>query len=211
MQHALVDQCVRRQADDVEEAARERVDLERVDGVLDALADHVELALEARAASRRRRHRAPMNTCSKTGCVARALAPTRRLSVGHVAPAEQRCPSSSMMRAISVLDAIAIALVMRQEHEAGAVRAGGGQRERHDLAQERVGHLNQDAGAVTGVRLAAAGAAVLQVDEDLQRLRDDVVRALALDVDDEADAAGVVFGAGSYRPWREVDRSIPDM
>ena len=32
-----------------------------------------------------------------------------------------------------------------------------------------------------------------QIDQQLQRLADDAVRLLALDVDDEADAAGVVL------------------
>jgi hypothetical protein len=35
-----------------------------------------------------------------------------------------------------------------------------------------------------------------EVDENLQTLSDDVVRFLALDVDHEADATGVVFVAG---------------
>ena len=56
-------------------------------------------------------------------------------------------------------------------------------------------HLHEDAGAVAGVLLAAAGAAVLQVDEDLQRLADDVVRLAVLEIDDEADAAGIVLVA----------------
>ena len=85
---------------------------------------------------------------------------------------------------------------VREEHEAGAVVAGGRQRDaerRGDLAQEAVRHLHEDAGAVAGRRLAAAGAAVQQVDQDAQPLLDDGVRAAALDVDDEADAAGVVL------------------
>src|SRR5688572_32539136 len=69
------------------------------------------------------------------------------------------------------------------------------QRERHDLAEEAIPRLDQDAGAVAGVRLAAAGPAVLEVDEHLQRLLDDVVRALPLDVHDEPDAAGVALMA----------------
>ena len=68
-----------------------------------------------------------------------------------------------------------------------------------DLAQEPIRHLDQDAGAVAGVGLAAAGAAVLQVDQDLQAALDDAVRRAALDVDDEADAAGVVLVAPDRR------------
>jgi len=59
--------------------------------------------------------------------------------------------------------------------------------------EERVRDLHQDAGAVAGARIASAGAAMGEVVEDLQRFEDDIVRALAGDVDDEADAAGIVF------------------
>ena len=51
----------------------------------------------------------------------------------------------------------------------------------------------QDAGAVAGVDLAAAGAAMIEVLEDLDALLDDGVRFAALDVHDEADAAGVML------------------
>ncbi len=81
----------------------------------------------------------------------------------------------------------------RQEHEPDAVLALGGQREGQHLAEEPVGDLQQDAGAVAGVGLAAARAAVPQVHQHLQRLVDDRVRALPLDVHDEADAARVVL------------------
>ena len=85
---------------------------------------------------------------------------------------------------------------MRQEDEPGAVVAGRRQREaerRGHLAQKRVRHLHEDAGAVAGRRLAAARAAMQQVDQDAQPLLDNGVRAAALDVDDEADAAGIVL------------------
>src|SRR5947209_6198852 len=49
--------------------------------------------------------------------------------------------------------------------------------------------------AVARVGLAAAGPAVLQVDEDLDRLAHQVVRPAAVQVHDEADAAGVVLEA----------------
>ena len=71
-----------------------------------------------------------------------------------------------------------------------------------DLPQKPVRHLHEDAGAVAGRRLAAAGAAVQQVDQDLQSLLDDRVRAAALDVDDEADAAGIVLVRGVVQSRR---------
>ena len=64
---------------------------------------------------------------------------------------------------------------------------------RHLLAEEPVRNLDQDAGAVAGQRVGADRAAVGQVLQDLQALLDDGVALRALDVRDEADAAGVVF------------------
>ena len=81
-------------------------------------------------------------------------------------------------------------------------RPAGGSAAGATLPQERVRHLDEDAGAVAGVDLAAARAAVLQVHQDLQRLLHDGVRLAALDVDDEADAAGVVLVHGVVETLR---------
>jgi hypothetical protein len=56
--------------------------------------------------------------------------------------------------------------------------------------------LDQDARAVAGVGLAAAGAAVLQIDEHLEAALNDGVRTLSLYIDDEADATRVVLESG---------------
>ena len=114
----------------------------------------------------------------------------------HLAPSEQRLPFFLGDARDQFLDAIAIGFLAREEDEPGAIAAFGRERERHRLAQERVRRLNENPGAVTGIGLAAARAAVLQVDEDLQCLADDVVRSPALDVYDKAHTAGVVLGAG---------------
>ena len=53
--------------------------------------------------------------------------------------------------------------------------------------------LEEDAGAVAGIVFAAAGATVVEVDEDLERLTDDVMRFAALNVNQETNAAGVMF------------------
>jgi hypothetical protein len=97
-----------------------------------------------------------------------------------------------------------------QEHEGGAVTAGPGQRDpglAAGVGQEAVRHLHQDAGAVAGVLLAAAGAAVLQVQQHLDRLLHDAVGLAAVGVHDEADPARVVLVAGivetlGARTWR---------
>ena len=70
------------------------------------------------------------------------------------------------------------------------------------LAQEAVGELDQEAGAVAGLRIAAAGTAVLEVLEHLDALVDDACERVAVDVRDEADAAGVVLVRRIVEPLR---------
>src|SRR5262249_50249133 len=94
------------------------------------------------------------------------------------------------------LAAAAVLRVGRQEHAADAVVARRRQREAQlgaPLFEEAVRRLDEEAGAVAGVLLAAAGAAVLQVEQPVDRHLDDLVRAAVVQVDDEADAAGVVL------------------
>ena len=57
------------------------------------------------------------------------------------------------------------------------------------IGEEAVRHLHQDAGAVTRVLLAAGGAAVLQVRQHFEPVRDDRGRLSSLQIDDESDAA----------------------
>ena len=56
--------------------------------------------------------------------------------------------------------------------------------------------LNQHPRAVARLRVAAAGAAVGQVDQHLDALQDDLVGTVALDVGHEPDAAGIPLQAG---------------
>ena len=56
--------------------------------------------------------------------------------------------------------------------------------------------LDQDPGAVAGVGFAAAGAPVVEVDQGRQAVAHDLVRLPPFQVDEEADAAGVVLVAG---------------
>ena len=59
-----------------------------------------------------------------------------------------------------------------------------------------MGQLHEDAGAVAGGLLRAAGAPVVEVDEDVDALLDDVVRGHVVEVGHEADAARVVLEPG---------------
>ena len=58
---------------------------------------------------------------------------------------------------------------------------------------ERVRNLEQYPRAVAGARIRGNSATVREIVEELERLVDDVARADAMDVGDEADAAGVVL------------------
>src|SRR5690606_13480020 len=86
--------------------------------------------------------------------------------------------------------------VARQKDDAAAVSARRGQLEAEllrDRGQELVRHLQEHASAVAGVRLGAAGPAVIEIRQDLEPLLQDLVRFSAFRIDDEADAAGVMF------------------
>ena len=90
--------------------------------------------------------------------------------------------------------------VLREEAHRHRVVAERRQREAAHAAiggrVELVRNLQQDAGAVAGARIAAGGAAMREVDEDLERLLDDVVRSGAIERGDEAEPARVVLEAG---------------
>jgi hypothetical protein len=61
------------------------------------------------------------------------------------------------------------------------------------VREEVVGDLEQDTGPITGVHLAAARATVVQVLQRREPVVDNLVRLLALQVDDEADTTTVVL------------------
>ncbi len=82
-----------------------------------------------------------------------------------------------------------------EEGDADGVRAGLGELESGDLAQEGVRHLGQDSRAVAGVRLGAGGATVLEVPQNGQGLLNEGVGGLAGEVRHESDAAGVLLVA----------------
>ena len=135
-----------------------------------------------------------MNTCMCTGSVGLTDSPSEALSVGTVAPAQQHLALARDVLAEDVDHDLPPFRIARHEHEADRVMAGLGQRDA-ELGglpgEERVRDLHQDAGAVAGARIGADRAAMLEIEQDRQRVLDDLVRLAVLDVGDEADAAGV--------------------
>src|SRR5690606_40671311 len=120
----------------------------------------------------------------------------RVLVHGDVAPAEELLSGAEDLVFEDLLAATTIGLVARQKDVGDAVLPGRRQVDPDAVAlalQERVGDLEQDAGAIARQGVAAAGAAVHQIEQNVYPLLDDIVGRLSLDVGDEADAAGVAF------------------
>ena len=124
-----------------------------------------------------------MKICSMYGCDARAMRPMASTFTGVSRQPSTVSPSSRAIRSRIPSRDQPVRRLHGQEHHAHAVFARGRQREAQlrAFAREKfVRNLDQDAGAVARLRIAAAGAAMRQVDQDLQSLCDDVVRLLAL-------------------------------
>src|SRR5690606_13535405 len=140
---------------------------------------------------------------------ARPLA-EQRVVGRHPAPPEQGLDLLVDDAGDDLLDLTALIPVARQEDQTDAVAARRRQLERQVRrgAEELVRDLNQDAGAVAGVRLAAARAAVLEIQQDLDALGDDVVRLAALEMDDEPDAAGVLLVLGIVKSLSLWDLAV---
>ena len=128
--------------------------------------------------------------------------PGRGAHVGAVGIDRQLTPADQrhvffFQFALEGLDAeVALRVVGGQKQVAHGVGLGRRQAEAGiqggDLLKQRVGNRREDAGAVAGVLLAAAGAAVVHAVQHLQRVGHHRVRGHAFELGDEADAA-VVF------------------
>jgi len=191
-QHALVHERAAREAGDVPLLGTGHgggADL----GVA-ALADEVELALEGdlvghavAAADEDLAH----ERLAGLGGLAE-----RRVVGRHGAPAQKVLALRLDDALEGLLDLAADGRVAREEDDAAAVLAGGGEGEPRFLGrllQELMRHLHEHARAIARVGLAAGSAAVVEVRQDLQRLLQDLVRFAPVHVRHETDAAGIVL------------------
>ena len=120
----------------------------------------------------------------------------RRIVGRHVAPAENFHALARRHGRVSVHDLLAPSRVVRQKQRADGVVARRRQfkAERGRLfGEEFVRGLHQYAGAVAGARIGADRAAVLEIEQDRQRVLDDLVRFASLDVGNKSDPAGIFF------------------
>ncbi len=192
-QHALVYERLRRQAHDVERLARRGRDLHPRHGSLHAFADDVERPFEPLGvvSGGRRDEDLFEGRSDGSGRPPDAVEPRR-----HHAPAQHRPPFLGGDGFDNAVQGGGGGGVVGQEDQPGAVVARWRQVEGERRAEERVGHLQEDAGAVAGTGVGAAGAAVFQVDQEVQGLAHDVVRLPPFDMGHETDAAGVVLVTG---------------
>jgi hypothetical protein len=135
---------------------------------------------------------------------ARTGQPTdRRRIVRHVAPAQHPLALGRDDLLEDRLLAGGRGAIRRQEHHAHRVAPGRGELDPETGAhatEEAIRNLDQQAGPIPGIGVAAAGAAVAQVDQDLDALLDDVVLGLPVHPRHEADAAGVMLESRVIQP-----------
>ena len=196
-EHALVDDGA---------AGEARDDELRPGGQLGHAPDHVELALEGvlvvREVALGRDHELLDVGRVEVGGDADVVLVDR-----DVAPADDALALVADLLLEQRLELGAAVLVLRQEADADAV----GARRRQVLADQAphqlVGHLEQDPGAVAGVRVRSRRPAVLEVLQRHDRPLDGLVRGLAAQARHEGDAAGVVLvcrvveADRTGRPW----------
>lgn len=193
-QQALINDGAGRQRRNIEEALVG--DRRSLDLVFGALADNVELPLQFVLGNAKG---APNENLLYIR-LRRAAHPADRVHVHRrVAPAQNLqifFPRDPFQDALGLQP---LPRLHGQKHHAHAVFAWRRQRKPEPAAlarKELVRDLNQNARAVARLRIAAAGPAVAKIDQNLQTLQNDVVRLLALNVDDKADATGVVLVLG---------------
>ena len=120
----------------------------------------------------------------------------------HLAPKEQRhagLGAALLKHATGILYAL---VVLREEQHGHAIVALC----RQNLAallglftEKVMRNLEQDAGAVAGVLLESRTAAVLQVDQNGQRVVQNLVMALTVDIGKRADATCIVVEFGAIK------------
>jgi hypothetical protein len=194
-EHALVHDGPGREAGQIPVLAA--VETRRADLAVGPLADDVELALEGEIVGQV--FMAPDEDLPDER-LAGARGVAQRGAVGrHGPPAEEVLPLGLHDLLETLLQPAAMRGIARQENQAAAVLKGTRQGDAALFAhfqQEGMRHLQEDAGAIAGVGLAAAGAAMVEVLQHLDRLLQDLVRLPPFDIDHKADATGVVLEPG---------------
>ena len=129
----------------------------------------------------------------------------------HLAQRQQGLPFRSDDLRDQRLDLGARFGIARQEQKASRIFARRRQIEAQPGGlgrEEPVRHLDEHAATVAGLRIRSDGAAMVEVEKDLQPLVDDVVRLLIVQVGDKADTAGIVLVPGIVEALRRRQARI---
>ena len=116
----------------------------------------------------------------------------------HVAPADQRLAFLGDEFLEGGDGEIARLVVARQEAHRDAIVAGLGQGEagaRRPSAQQAIGNLDEDAGAIAEQRIGTDRAAMIEREEDFEAALDDRIGLFTTNVRNEADPAGIMLVA----------------
>ena len=168
--------------------------------LFDGAAAHVQTALEGVA--RRRVVRTTQEGLQDSGHTgAGRLAQVVRVD-RHLAPKEQRYAglgAALLKHAAGILYAL---VVLREEQHGHAIVALCRQNLAAFLSlfsEKVMRDLEQDTGAVAGVLLESRASAVLQVDQNGQRIVQNLVMALTVDIGKRADATCIVVEFGAIK------------
>ena len=197
-EHALVHDSARAHGADVEDlVAQGKLGIGLL---LDSATAHVQAALEG--VTRRHIVRAAQKGLQNGGHAgAGGLTQVVRVD-GHLSPKEQRhagLGATLLKHAAGILYAL---VILRKEQHGHTIVALC----RQNLAallslftEKVMRNLEQDAGTVAGVLLEARAAAVLQVDQNGQRIVQNLVMALTVDIGKCADATCIVVEFGAIK------------
>ena len=97
-----------------------------------------------------------------------------------------------------------------QERVADGVGPHPRQLEVHFGPQQLVGNLQQDAGAITSLRIGAGGSPVIEVPQGMQAVRDDFVAGDPAQRGHEGDTAGVVLECRVVEPLGRMRKRTPN-
>ena len=164
-----------------------------------ALARHEGLAVEVDAG---RPAGSDTKSCLNVGMAARAVCPRQSGLIGTSRQPSTVSPTSSTVASMRRDRLVARHRFGRQEGHSGGVSAGYREFEVDHGSQECIRHLDQDAGAVTRVRLGAGGAAMFHVGERLESGEHEFVRAHTLQAATNDTRGCRARSDGSFRAMR---------
>jgi len=134
-----------------------------------------------------------MNNCRITGAASPSHAPNPLERHGNVAPAERVLPLALDACDQKLLELRATARLARKKTHRHAVATGLRQVEAHHRSKQPIGHLQRDAGAVSGGGIRALATAVLEVAQRGERSANGLVDGKPVQARYQRNATAIVL------------------